>query len=119
MNVAKEHHSGYRPGAVTFFVGLGLIASATVLNIALDRMSKSDLDTLPSFIGNLYEHYGKVGVTVLFVSTGLVVLFLGEICRGWFGRVRRSMYREPRPIGQPLGNPYARAEAAPQGSQGT
>jgi hypothetical protein len=79
--------TGERAGALgwsglgSFCTGLALIVSATILNLAHDRMTPSEIDALPLFLSDLYDFAGKLGVTLLFVGAGLVLIILGLAMR--------------------------------------
>src|SRR5919198_1498338 len=84
MAVGTRQYTGFLPGVGAFCVGLAFIVSATVLNIAHDRMNQSDIDSLPFFLPTLYAVTGKVGVTLMLVTTGLAILVVGAVCRHGF-----------------------------------
>ena len=67
------------PGLGAFCVGIAFIVAATVLNVAHDRLSGFKLDTLPLYIGTLYAVSGKLGVTILLVTLGMIFL-LASAC---------------------------------------
>jgi hypothetical protein len=74
----------------TFCSGLGLILTATILNVAYDRM-----DSPAPHISELYETFGKFGVTLTLVCAGLSVILLG-VAMGGTGRSKskgRGSYR--------------------------
>ncbi|HVL13110.1 MAG TPA: hypothetical protein VM529_11125 [Gemmata sp.] len=86
-----------------FCVGIAFIAAATVLNIAHDRMSGFRFETLPLFIGTLYAASGKLGVTILLVSLGMMSLVLGLCLRK----------REPISVADALGHGPSVADSRP------
>ena len=61
----------------SFCAGIAFILAATVLNIAHDNIAGFELETLPFYVGTLYATMGKVGVTLLLVTIGMVCLLLG------------------------------------------
>lgn len=77
---------GVRPEEWSFLAGLGLIATATVVNIGLEGMSLAELNDLPPVVGDVYRAAGKPGLTALFVSLGLAVIGLGQLAPDWFRR---------------------------------
>jgi hypothetical protein len=83
-----------------FCVGIALILAATVLNVAHDRLPQYHMDKLPLYLGDLYAESGKLGVTILLVSLGVVCLLAG------------ACFRRPAPIRLPGG-----AEPVPGDSQ--
>lgn len=64
-------------GQGAFFIGMGMIVSVTVLNVAHDRLSGVGANSLPGFLSDMYEMSGKSGVTVTFVTIGLSIILLG------------------------------------------
>src|SRR5687767_14553716 len=86
-----------RAGQLAFFAGLALIALATVHNIAFDGMNQANRMTLPSYLAETYDHYGKLGVTLGIVILGLIVMLCGFLFQWVDGRhqpdPRASRYR--------------------------
>jgi hypothetical protein len=64
-----------------FCVGIAFILAATVLNVAHDRLPQFHMDKLPLYIGELYAVSGKLGVTILLVSLGVVCMIAGAFFR--------------------------------------
>src|SRR5262245_37990198 len=81
MSVRTVQRLGFWPGMGAFALGFGLIVSASILNIAHDRIFADQTDKLPEFLGYLYLTAGKWGVTVVFVTLGLLVLLAGVVVR--------------------------------------
>jgi hypothetical protein len=100
MSTPTRSRLGRLPGMGAFCVGIAFILASTVLNIAHDRLSGFNMDKLPLYIGDLYVVSGKLGVTILLVSLGVLCLILGA-CLG-----------RPVPNGEPLPG-----ETLPSGSQ--
>jgi hypothetical protein len=73
-----------------YIVGLAFIALATVTNIALDGMTRNEIDALPPAVGGLYAATGKLGVTVIFVSAGLIAICVGVVVQSCLGLKRRT-----------------------------
>lgn len=67
--------AGYGP----FVVGLSLILLATGLNLYLRGTSEADLELLPRFLVSAYEKSGKLGVTIVIASLGVLAMLWG-----WF-----------------------------------
>jgi hypothetical protein len=68
----------------TFWIGMGFILAAPVMNLAYDRMSKTRIqgdgsEMLPEFLATLYNMGGKTGVTILLSSIGVTILILGQL----------------------------------------
>lgn len=99
MSADKARDPGARLQQVSFFVGLALIGLATIQNIGYDGLSQADRLTLPQYVADTYDRYGKGGVTTFFVSLGLTVIVAGFVTRMVAGRyVRRGGWvagREP------------------------
>jgi hypothetical protein len=83
-----------RFGQGAFFAGVAFIASATILNVAHDNAIGFELESLPFFIGDLYATTGKVGVTLLLLSMGMVCLMVALWCWGRRGRARERAVKE-------------------------
>ena len=64
-------------GYGAFYVGMGMILSVTVLNVAHDRLEGLGAKSLPGFLRDMYELSGKSGVTLTFVTIGLSIILLG------------------------------------------
>ena len=79
MSASTGARSGHTLSAGAVFSGLAFIIAATVLNIAHDRIQEQNykFETLPFYIGTLYATTGKLGVTLLLVTIGMVCLLLG------------------------------------------
>jgi len=74
-----------RFGVATYSVGLALIASATILNLSLDKLPPKELYSLPDFLVLPYDQAGPMGVTLILAGVGIVLVllgFLGTILRG-------------------------------------
>jgi hypothetical protein len=91
MPLGTRQHSSNLPGLGAFCVGLALIVSAAVLNIAHDGMDPAELRELPALLGVFYQSAGKLGVTLALVGLGLAVIAFGALCNagwllpGWLG----------------------------------
>jgi hypothetical protein len=64
-------------GYGAFYIGMGMILSASVLNVAHDRLEGLGARSLPGFLADMYELSGKSGVTITFVTIGLSIILLG------------------------------------------
>ena len=106
MALGTRQFTGFLPGVGTFCVGFAFIISATVLNIAHDRMNQNDIDSLPFFLPSLYSVTGKIGVTLMLVTIGLAILIVGAICRHGF---RFSTRVETRETTAAAADPFALA----------
>jgi hypothetical protein len=86
MSAKREHTSSlFSSGA--FWLGMGLMLTAPVMNLAYDRMSKARLsgdgsEMLPSFLATLYDGSGKLGVTLTLFAFGAAVLIFGYLRQG-------------------------------------
>lgn len=69
----QRHWAGY--GA--FYIGMGVIGAATVLNIAYDRLPGVGAEMMPQFLSHMYDTSGKGNVTAVFVALGLSIILLG------------------------------------------
>ena len=77
MSAASRTRYSATFGTGAFASGIAFIVAATVLNIAHDHISGFELETLPFYVGTLYATTGKIGVTLLLVTLGMVCLLLG------------------------------------------
>lgn len=77
MSIMRRLRFGAGPGLGTFCVGLAFIVSASLLNVAHDRFTRSDFRALPESLCQVYDGVGKSGVTVMLVVTGLLIIGLG------------------------------------------
>ena len=103
MSTPTRSRLGSLPGMGAFCVGIAFILASTVLNIAHDRLSGFNMDKLPLYIGDLYVVSGKLGVTILLVSLGILCLIVGA-CLG-----RPTPYAAPLPdevLPSGLSQPY-------------
>ena len=66
-----------KAGAGAFYLGMSLIVSSIVLNIAYDRLPGVGPEALPPPLPTMYEQAGKHGVTAIFVGVGLAVMLFG------------------------------------------
>jgi hypothetical protein len=81
---AKRERAGNLLSSGTFWIGMGLIITAPIMNLAYDRMSKARLkgdgsEMLPEFLATLYNFGGTTGVTLLLVAIGVAVLIFGHL----------------------------------------
>jgi hypothetical protein len=105
MSANLTPRSGSLPGMGAFCVGIAFILAATVLNIAHDRLPQFHMDKLPLYIGTLYGVAGKLGVTTLFVSLGILCLIAGAIYRGT-ARTRRAAIEAEQSLSVGASQPY-------------
>jgi hypothetical protein len=68
----------------TFWIGMGFILAAPLLNFAYDRMTKARIggdgsEVLPESLAALYNLGGKLGVTLSLVLIGLTILGSGAL----------------------------------------
>jgi hypothetical protein len=94
MSANLGPRAGSLPGMGAFCVGIAFIMAATVLNIAHDRLPQFQMDKLPLYIGSLYAETGKMGVTLVFVSLGVLCLIAGAMYRGRPARIRGALGEE-------------------------
>jgi hypothetical protein len=74
----------------SFLIGLTLIVLATVHNVGFDGMSKAERLTLPSYLAETYDKTGKTGVTVFFVTLGMLVILTGFLLRHLWNRSHKK-----------------------------
>jgi hypothetical protein len=77
---SRLNGSPFWPGLGAFFVGISLIASATVLNVAYDGMTLRDQGRL-TWLMPIYTLTDQFGVTLVLVVAGLIVLVAGAVIR--------------------------------------
>jgi hypothetical protein len=90
MSSRKDRRSGGLAVQWPYIVGVAFIALATVTNIALDGMTRNEVDALPPAIREFYGAAGKLGVTVVFVSAGLIAICVGLVVQSFIGGSRRT-----------------------------
>jgi len=81
MASSKPRDLGHRAITLAYLVGLALISLATIHNVGFDGMTQADRVTLPAFMADSYAKTGKTGVTLFFVTFGLVVILTGHLVR--------------------------------------
>jgi hypothetical protein len=77
---SRLNRSPFWPGLGAFFVGISLIVSATVLNVAYDGMTLRDQGRL-TWLMPLYTLTDQFGVTLVLVVAGLLVIVAGIVIR--------------------------------------
>jgi hypothetical protein len=80
---AKRKRANDLLASGAFWLGMGLIFTAPVMNLGFTRLVKTRLkgdgsEILPEFLTTLYNA-GPMGVTLFFVATGVVILLLGYL----------------------------------------
>jgi hypothetical protein len=90
MYSGKDRGSGGLAVQWPYIVGLAFIALATMMNIALDGMTANEIDDLPPAFGDFYTAAGKLGVTVVLVSAGLIAICVGLVVQSLLGESRRT-----------------------------
>lgn len=75
--VSEEQAKSQSQGAIGG--GLVLIVLATVLNFVLDGMSPDEVAELPWFIALAFESRGKLGVTVVLCTIGVLLIVWGYV----------------------------------------
>lgn len=84
---AKRERTASLFSSGAFWLGMGLMLTAPVMNLAYDRMSKARLsgdgsEMLPSFLATLYDGGGKMAVTLTLFALGAAILIFGHIRQG-------------------------------------
>ena len=81
---AKGERAGGLLSSGTFWIAMGFILTAPLMNLGYDRMSKTRLsgdgsEILPSFLVTLYNMGGKMGVTLFLIAIGVMILIFGQV----------------------------------------
>jgi hypothetical protein len=81
---AKRERAGSLLASGTFWLGLGLILTAPIMNMGYERLFAARLsgdgaERMPEFLATLYNKHGQTGVTLSLIAIGTGILIFGNM----------------------------------------